>query len=156
VSSSALLRRIRQLKDMVVYHSLHDLRRKYFLDSLNDFEPRITLGRLTGVPSMDEIGGVDALLTLIGEISESGAIPLVVLTPNEVQLFTEEFDEINRRIRLLVEATGALFLDPLDAMRQSPDRRHLFCDGLHFSSAGHRFVADWMEGEIRSLLGESH
>ena len=76
----------------------------------------------------------------------------VVLTPNEVQLFTEEYDLINKRVRAFCKTKNIPFLDPTYSMRSSGNKDKIFCDGLHLSEFGHKLFTDWILPVVESNL----
>ncbi len=154
VDKSALLRRIRQLWGALEYHLVHDLRRTYFVGTLNAGEPNTKKDLLLSVDSILSLEGTDEVVE-IHEIASAHGIPLLVmLTPNEVQVFDEDYDVINDRVAAFCEEQGIAFWDPLELMRASPEKDRLFLDGLHLSQSGHELVATQLISELRkrSLL----
>jgi len=147
----ALLRRGRQAIQMLSYNLFHDLRRKYFVYTLNDTDLRrkADMFRLLTDEDINGFNDVEQI-----HLQSKGAnIPLIVmLIPNEVQLLTDKFDIINQRVADFCRRKGIDFVDPLSSMRNSDEKLILFCDGSHLSVAGHRFVAEW----LFPLLFEQH
>jgi lysophospholipase L1-like esterase len=143
LTQSALLRRVRQAAQMLAYKLIHDLRRTYFISTLNDEEPREEAELFRRFPD-EEITGFDAVEQIHLE-AEKTKVPLfVMLSPHEAQLFDENFDIINRRVRDFCLRKGITFIDPLSAMRAYGEKRFLFVDGSHFSATGHKFIANWL------------
>ena len=80
---------------------------------------------------------------------------LVLLSPDEVQLFTARFDAINARFGAFCGREGIDLFDPLPALRASADRAHLFNDGVHYSRQGHALLARLLAADLarRGLTG---
>jgi lysophospholipase L1-like esterase len=158
--SSALYRRLYQAGTGLSFALFHDLRRRHFPESLNDAEPRGESALLRATPD-------DADLAAFGEIRAirdlarghrgyggQGARLLVVLSPDEVQLFTGRYDVINERMHAFCAREGIDLLDPLPVYRASPDRLDLFYDGVHYSPRGHALLTRLVFAELarRGLL----
>jgi lysophospholipase L1-like esterase len=143
LTRSALLRRVRQAAQMLAYKLIHDLRRTYFLSTINDEEPREEAELFGRFPD-EEITGFDAVEQIHLEAEKANVPLFVMLSPHEVQLFNENFDIVNRRVRDFCLRKGITFIDPLSAMRACGEKRFLFVDGSHFSVTGHKFIADWL------------
>jgi len=80
-----------------------------------------------------------------------GARFLVILSPDETQLFSGRFDLINRRMAAFCHREGIPLLDPLPVYRATPERRELFYDGVHYSPAGHALLARLVTAELSRL-----
>jgi lysophospholipase L1-like esterase len=155
MSRIALLRRGRQAVQMLSYELFHDLRRKYFVDTLNDADPKGKAKMFSRLPDED-IDGFNDVEQISLQAKEAN-IPLVVmLISQEVQLLTDKFDIINERVNDFCRRKGITFVDPLTSMRKYDEKLRLFCDGSHLSPTGHRFVAEWLfpllfQGELAGL-----
>jgi len=151
----ALLRRGRQALQMLTYNLVHDQRRKHFVNTLNDDEPRRKAEMFRQL-SDKEIEGFSEV-EQIHLRSRAASVPLVaMLIPNEVQLTSDKFDIINERVKDFCRRKGIPFVDPLASMRAFDRKLILFCDGSHLSVAGHRFVAEWLlpllfQGELSGI-----
>ncbi len=143
ISESALLRRVRQAVQTLTYKLFHDLRREYFASTINDGEPREQAELFRRLPDED-ITGFDAVEQIHLEAQKAKVPFFVMLSPNEGQLFSKNFDIINQRVKDFCRRKGITFLDPLVAMRVYDEKRILFCDRSHFSATGHRFIANWL------------
>jgi len=151
-SKSAFLRRVRQICQMVTHRMFHDFRRTHFINTLNDAEPKERMELFTSHPQDQEIDGFDDVEEMYRLAKEIHINFLVVLTPNEVQLFKEDYDLINERVRTFCEQRNIPFYDPTDSMRSSNAKNNIFCDGLHLSEFGHKFFADWILPIIKNHL----
>ena len=154
VYKSALYRRLYQAGTGLTFHLLHDVRRRRFPESLNADEPRHKLAYLAAT-------GDDAAVAAFREIREihrltwaAGARLLVVLSPDEVQLFTPRYDAINKRFRAFCRRERIGLFDPLPALRADPDPVRLLNDGVHYSPEGHAVIARLLHEELirRGLL----
>jgi lysophospholipase L1-like esterase len=148
VNRSALYRRVRQAGTGLVYLAVHDARRRWFAGTLNDAQPRRQLAMLEATPRDEAIAAFQALAAIRDASRAADADTLVLLMPDEVQLYSRRYDGINRRIAAFCRREGIPLLDVLPALRASPDRRELFLDGVHLSESGHRLVAGLLSGEI--------
>jgi lysophospholipase L1-like esterase len=141
VNESALYRRVRQGLLRVGYLAVHDLRRKYFPETLNAAEPLALRERFAAHP--DEEFQAFADISAMRDLAhEAGSGFLVILTPNEVQLFDDAYDAIDERIAAWCARERITFLDLLPLLRARADRAELFLDGLHLSERGHDAVAN--------------
>ena len=86
------------------------------------------------------------------EAARRGVPLVVVMTPNEVQLFDPRYDGIGERVARFCAAKGIPHHDPLPVLRAHPDRVELFHDGLHFSPLGHRVMAEWLAPRLEEAL----
>ena len=67
---------------------------------------------------------------------------LVILSPNEIQLFKSDYDIINNRVYNYCNKNNIMFYDPLSDFRHLESKAKLFNDGLHLSEKGHQVLAD--------------
>ena len=89
------------------------------------------------------------LLRRIRDVAQAhGARTMVVLMPDELQLFTRRYDGINERAAAFCRRQGIGLYDPLPAMRASPRRADLYLDGVHLTETGHRLVAGLLFDEL--------
>jgi len=149
VYRSALYRRLHQVGTGLVYLAAHDARRRWFTGTLNDAQPREQLAMLKATPDDGSIAAFHALAAIRDASRSTGARTLVLLMPDEVQLYTDRYDGINRRIAAFCRREELALADPLPALRASPNRRDLFLDGVHLTEAGHRLVAGLLFSELR-------
>lgn len=152
VNHSALFRRLRQAQAALIHWAVHDLRRTHFTETLGSFEPDLMVARFRDHPEDDyfpSFGQVEEL----ARIAERFGIGFVlVLTPHELQLYSDAYDSINERIRRSFEARGIPLHDPLAQMRAAPDKTRLFHDGVHLSARGHQWFADYLAPLVREQL----
>ena len=137
---SALLRRLRQAKGWFEYQLAHDYRRSH-PGLLNDTEPLNRLAFLEQHADSESLSSFRYLKQIAAMVEDQGADLIVVLTPNEVQLFFDKFDGINLRFRDFCSKHEIQFYDPLEVLRASSRKKFLFQDGLHFSPEGHALLA---------------
>lgn len=154
VYRSALYRRLYQAWTGLVYLAVHDARRRWFTETLNDAQPRVQGAMLEATPEDRDVAAFRALASIRDASRAAGARTLVLLMPDEVQLYTDHYDGINRRIAAFCRREGIALVDALPTLRASPDRRDLYLDGVHLTEAGHRLVAGLLFGELqrRGLL----
>lgn len=151
-SSSAFLQRVRQACQILTHRMLHDVRRKYFVNTLNYNEPKERKELFISCQEDRNIDGFDDIEEMYKLAKERKIDFLVVLTPNEVQLFNEDYNLINKRVHEFCESKNIPFFDPLNDMRSSNIKEKIFCDGLHLSEIGHKFLADWLLPIVKSSL----
>jgi lysophospholipase L1-like esterase len=151
---SALYRRLYQAGTGLSFALFHDLRRRRFPDTLNDAEPRGQSARLRAMPDDADVAAFREVRAIRDLARGHGAGLLMVLSPDEVQLFTGRFDVVNERMRAFCAREGIDLLDPLPAYRASPDRLKLYYDGVHYSPRGHALLARLVFAELarRGLL----
>jgi lysophospholipase L1-like esterase len=152
--SSALYRRLNQAVEGLGYLLVHDARRRWFPESLNNAEPSGELAMLAATPDDEKIAAF-RLLRRIRDVAQAhGARTMVILMPDELQLFTRRYDGINERVAAFCRRQGIGLYDPLPAMRASPRRADLYLDGVHLTETGHRLVAGLLFDELsrRGLL----
>lgn len=149
---SALYRRLHQAALGMTYVLFHDLRRR-FPGTLNDAEPRGDLAYLAAHPDDETVPAFRALRRIRDIAGAHGARTFVLVSPDEVQLFTGRFDEIDRRITGFCRRQGIELYDALPDLRQAPERARLYLDGVHLSPRGHARMADLLFRELtrRSL-----
>jgi len=138
---SALYRRLYQTGTGLSFALFHDLRRRRFPETLNDAEPRGQSARLRATPDDADVAAFREVRAIRDLAQSHGARLLVVLSPDEVQLFTGRFDVINERMHAFCAREGIDLLDPLPVYRASPDRLDLYYDGVHYSPRGHALLA---------------
>jgi lysophospholipase L1-like esterase len=148
VYESALYRRLYQAGTGLSFLLFHDLRRNRFSSSLNDDEPRSKAAYLAATPDDGAVAAFRAIREIDRLARANGARLLVLLSPDEVQLFTPRFDGINRRFGAFCRRVGIDLVDPLPALRASPDRARLFNDGVHYSREGHAWIARLLSDEL--------
>lgn len=144
---SALWRRVHQAATGLTFALAHDVRRLRFPETLNDAEPRGKRAYLATTPD-ERVEAFAALRQIRDAAQRGGARLLVVLSPDEVQLFDRGYDMIGNRLRGFCAREGIDFLDLLPALRATPDRHTLFNDGVHYSPRGHDRVARILFAEL--------
>ena len=148
VYKSALYRRLYQAGTGLTFVLFHDLRRNRYPGTLNDDEPRNKSAFLAATPD----DGAVAAFRLIREIhrlaGENGARLLVLLSPDEVQLYTDRFDGINARLHSFCRREGIDLFDPLPVLRSAAHRAQLFNDGVHYSRRGHALLAQLLFDDL--------
>lgn len=147
--SSALYRRLHQAGAGLAYALFHDLRRRRFPETLNDAEPRTKSELLRATPDDEDVAAFREIRKIRDLARGHGARLLVVLSPDEVQLFTDRFDLVNDRMAAFCRQEGIDLLDPLPVYRASPDRLDLYYDGVHYSPRGHALLAGLVFDELR-------
>ena len=148
VYRSAFYRRLHQAATGLVYLAAHDARRRWFPGTLNDAQPRVELAMLKATPDDRTIAAFRALAEIRDTARSAGARTLVLLMPDEVQLYTDQYDGINRRIAAFCQREGIALIDALPALRSSPDRTGLYLDGVHLTEGGHQLVAGLLFREL--------
>jgi lysophospholipase L1-like esterase len=146
--SSALVRRLHQAAFGLSFLLFHDLRRERFPATLNDGEPRADLAYLAATPDDDEVAAFTALSGIRDLARAHGAATLLLVSPDEVQLYSRRFDGINERVAAFCRRAGIDLVDPLPLLRARPDRWDLFLDGVHLSTLGHALYADLLFREL--------
>jgi lysophospholipase L1-like esterase len=146
--SSALYRRLHQAGAGLAFLLVHDVRRRHFPETLNDAEPRGQSAMLRATPDDADVAAFRALREIRNLARGHGARLLVVLSPDEVQLFSTRFDLINRRFAAFCRREGIALLDPLPVYRAAPERLDLYYDGVHYSPAGHALLARLVFDEL--------
>ncbi|HEY8021035.1 MAG TPA: SGNH/GDSL hydrolase family protein, partial [Thermoanaerobaculia bacterium] len=152
--SSALYRRAHQAVTGLGYLLFHDARRRYFAGTLNTDEPRADRDYLAARPDDRAVPTFAALASLADLARRHGARLLVVISPDEVQLFDRRYDLINQRVGTFCHRQGIEVFDALPALRASASRTALFYDGVHYSERGHALMARLLFTELvrRRLL----
>jgi lysophospholipase L1-like esterase len=141
VYKSALYLRTQQAALGLSYLLLHNARRRYFPDTLNADEPRSDVAYLAKHPD-DSTVPTFQTLAAIARIARERRIPLLVLlSPDEVQLYTDRYDSVTRRVAGFCRQAGIATFDPLPNFRAGADRAELFYDGVHYSPHGHERLA---------------
>ncbi len=149
VYRSALYRRLHQAGAGLLYLAVHDARRRWFTETLNDAQPRQQLAMLKATPEDGGIAAFRALAAIQDTAHSAGARTLVLFIPDEVQLYTDRYDGINHRVAAFCRRQGIAMLDALPALRASQHRRSLYLDGVHFTATGHRRVTALLLDELR-------
>jgi hypothetical protein len=139
--SSNLYRRLNQVASGTVYWATHDLRRQRFPGSLNHAEVLHKTEYLRERPRDSDVPAFAEIEQLRGAIAAAGASLIVVNSPDEVQLFEEQFDGLNRRLAAFCAAKGIPLIDLTATLRAAQPRHRLFLDGVHLSPLGHRVAA---------------
>lgn len=154
VYKSALYLRLQQAALRTSYVLLHDVRRTRFPQTLNEAEPRNKTEFLATHPDDGEIAAFQALAEIRRVAAAAGARTFLWISPDETQLFSSRFDQVNERVRRFCAAQGIDFYDPLPVLRAAPNRVELFNDGVHYSAEGHALVARLLREELerRRLL----
>jgi len=147
INQSAFFRRFRQLGQKINFILFHDIRRKYFTDTLNDSEPQ-AISKLFMQYQLGEIESFQYIQEM-NNIAKTNKIPYkIILTPNEVQLFTNKFDNINNKISLFCKQNEIPFFDMLQPFRLSRKKEYIFNDGLHLSPFGHKLVCEYLNQHV--------
>lgn len=146
--SSALYRRLHQASMGLTYVLFHDLRRRRYPGTLNDAEPRGQSAMLRATPDDAGVAAFREIRQIRDLARGRGAGFLLVLSPDETQLFSGRFDGINQRVRAFCRREGIPLVDPLPVYRASPDRLALYHDGVHYSPAGHALLARLVFDEL--------
>ncbi|HBL31697.1 MAG TPA: hypothetical protein DD490_33150 [Acidobacteria bacterium] len=149
--SSALYRRLHQAGAGLAYALSHDLRRRRFPGTLNDAEPRGQSAMLRATPDDGDVAAFRAIRAIRDLARDRGARFLLILSPDETQLFSARFDAINRRIAAFCRREEIALFDPLPVYRASPERLDLYYDGVHYSPQGHALLARLVAAELRRL-----
>lgn len=139
---SALYRRINQLIEGTQYFLIHDLKRKHFPNSLNSGEPSGDIQYLSSHPNDDSVEAFQKIKDIAKLSRDQGAEFLLLISPDETQLFTKDYDSINERVRRFCGKENLLYLDPLEGLRASPQKLKLYYDGVHYSPTGHALLAE--------------
>ncbi len=140
IYKSALYRRIDQLVSRAAYLLVHDYKREHSPETLNNAEPVDKMSYLASHPSDDSVEAFQKIKEIARLARDNGAEFLLIISPDETQLFTTEYDSINKRIRQFCEREQYLYIDPLDRLRNSDRRLKLYHDGVHFSPEGHELM----------------
>jgi lysophospholipase L1-like esterase len=151
LNRSAAWRRLRQGVTRTSYALLHDVRRTRFPETLNDAEPVHKLAYLEGQPEDEAIPALASILAMRDVAAARGARFLLLVTPDETQLFTARYDGINRRLASFCARSGVEMLDTLPLLRSAPRRERLFLDGVHLSPEGHQLVGRHLAAHVRSM-----
>jgi hypothetical protein len=61
INRSILVLKTRQLREMISHTIFHDIRRKYFINTLNDNDPKNTMNYLTAKPDDNEVNAFNYL-----------------------------------------------------------------------------------------------
>lgn len=151
---SALYRRLNQAATRLSFVLFHDLRRHRFPNSLNTNEPAADAVYLDKHPDDRDVAAFVTLQRIAGEVRAQGSRFLILLSPDEVQLFTTKYDAITARLVEFCASARIECFDPLPDLRASPEKEQLFYDGVHYSPTGHALIARLLAREIgaRDLL----
>jgi len=151
IISSAILRRARQAAQMALFVLFHDVRRNHFPATLGDDDPR-ELSEIFSHLSNDAMPGVEEIEEMNRICTGNGIRFAVMLSPNEVQLYNNQYDGINDRISAFCKDKNIPFHDPLPSMRSAENRTRFFLNGLHFSKAGHDWLASWLLPIVKTYI----
>ena len=144
--------RLRQIFDGLTYWFFHNARRNYFIESLNDEDPRNAKKYLVSLPEDKDIKAFEYLKRINLAMKENKSTFLIIITPNEVQLFKKNYDLINERLTIFCKSNGIDFYNMLPDMRACSDKAYLFNDGIHLSERGHEFVAEILAKQLQGKL----
>ncbi len=111
-------------------------------------EPRHKSAYLASTPDDGAVAAFREIREIHRLSRANGARFLVLLSPDEVQLFTRKYDGINTRFRAFCGREGIDLFDPLPALRADADPVRLFNDGVHYSTAGHARLAELLYAEL--------
>lgn len=150
LNRSALWRRIRQGVTRAIYLLLHDVRRTHFPETLNDAEPRDKVAYLQRHANDPAIPAFASILAMRDLAAAQGARFLLLVTPDETQLFTSRYDGIDQRVARFCARYGIACFDALPVLRAAPHRERLYLDGVHLSAAGHDLVGRHLAAQLRS------
>lgn len=154
VYKSVVYLRVQQALLGLSYALFHDARRRWFPETLNADEPRAQTAYLAAHPDDAQVPTF-AALAAIGRLARERGIPLLVfVSPDEVQLTTDRYDLVNRRVDGFCAKEGIAVFDPLPALRAAPDKADLFYDGVHYSERGHALLARLLSAELRGSLSQ--
>lgn len=151
---SNLYRRLHQLASGAGYRLFHDRKRLEHPERLNRLEPEHKLRYLAERPEDDEVEAFTLLAQLAREVEADGGEFLLMVSPDESQLFDAQYDDIHRRFEAFARRQGITLLDLLPVLRAQPEKHRLFLDGVHLSPQGHAVVAETLADELlrRGLL----
>ena len=151
---SLLYKKLKQMSSRLFYLMFHDLRRQIPF-TLNSLVPQECKDCLLNLKKNDTPVEYFKLLKEMSGIAKSNGINFIlVISPNEVQLFNEDYDVINASVFEFCGKEGIICLDPLNEMRASSLKLKFFNDGVHFSQIGHDFFANHLlkELNLRKLI----
>ena len=154
VYSSNLYRRLHQLASGAVYWATHDIRRQRFSGSLNHVEVLHKTEYLKERPRDADVSAFVEIKKLHAAAVAAGSSLIVVNSPDEVQLFEEGFDGLNRRLADFCASEKIPLIDLTGALRDAEPRHRLFLDGVHLSPLGHRVAARAIADGVRSTLSD--
>lgn len=152
--SSNLYRRLHQLVTGANYALIHDLRRQRFPKTLSRLEPESKRRYLEVFAKDGEVPAFQAVREIAALAASHGAGFVLLVAPDEVQLYDSQYDVINQRLAAFAAAHDLPLVDLLPALRAAPDHHRIFLDGVHLSSYGHELAAAHLLGELiaRGLL----
>lgn len=142
--------KLRQLWDGFTYILVHDIRRKYFGNTLDDQEPRNVKKFLLTNKINEEIEAFKLINLIRSEALNKGIKFIILITPHEIQLYKRDYDIINERFASFCSKYDIDFCDPLLKMRNDPQKTKLFIDGLHFSKYGHQFITEFLFNKLQN------
>lgn len=143
IINSGILRRTRQAIEMGLFALLHDFRRTHFPGTLQDQEIK-HVAEMFSATSDDAISGLAEIDEMYKLSRANGIGFLVMLSPDEVQLYTDKYDIINKRVSAFCEERHIPFCDPLPSMRSAENHKLFFLNGLHYSTLGHEWLSRWL------------
>lgn len=150
LNKSITYMKVRQLFSGFIYVLVHDIRRKYFINTLNDQEPRNVKKLLLENKINEEIEAFKLIKLIRSEALNKGIKLIILITPHEIQLYKKDYDIINERFAIFCKKYEIDFCDPLLQMRNDPQKTKLFIDGLHFSKYGHRFITEFLFNKLQN------
>jgi lysophospholipase L1-like esterase len=160
LNKSMTYMRLRQIFDGLTYWLFHNMRRNYFIESLNDEEPKNIKKYLISHPNDKDVRAFEYLKRINLVIEQNGSKLLIIITPNEIQLFKNNYDLINERLAIFCKTNNIDFYDMLPDMRAYSAKAYLFNDGIHLAKRGHKFVSELLAKELQvryySKLKENH
>jgi lysophospholipase L1-like esterase len=141
LNRSALYRRLQQWTLGLSYLALHDVRRTRWPDSLNADEPRSKLAYLADHPNDATVTAFSFIRDIKNDTDAIHGGLLVLVSPDETQLYCRDWDAIQGRLRSFADREGIPLLDLLPILRADARPTALFLDGVHYSEYGHSRVA---------------
>ena len=151
VYRSNLYRRLFQLTTMAHYRLFHDKKRLEHPEELNRLEPEHKQRYLAERPEDEEVPAFVHLTELAREVEADGGRFLLMLSPDEVQLFDARYDDIHRRFDSFTTENNIALLDLLPVLRGEQEKHTLFLDGVHLAPRGHAVVAEALADELERL-----
>lgn len=145
---SNLYRRLHQLATASHFRLFHDAKRLEHPERLNRLEPEHKMRYLAEHPDDREVEAFTLLAQLADEVETDGAEFLLLLSPDEVQLFDTRYDEIHHRFEAFCASHGIALLDLLPVLRAEPEKHRLYLDGVHLSPQGHAVAAQALAREL--------
>ncbi|HEX4956232.1 MAG TPA: SGNH/GDSL hydrolase family protein [Thermoanaerobaculia bacterium] len=149
--ASNLYRRAYQVATGLAYHFGHDLKRLKVPERLNRAEVTHKSEYLAAHPEDADVPAFVALAEIFRLTREAGAQPVLMVSPDEVQLIERQWDGINERLHRFAAAHGVPVIDLLPLLRGRPEWYRLFLDGVHLSPRAHGLVTEHLAAELARL-----